>query len=306
MKANWTDIARGAWNALADKAEVGLHQDWAYGQAMSHLGGRPLRAIVKDGDTPVALAQFLIRDFAGLARAALCSHGPVWLARLDTPAKAEIYRELRRSSPLARPRFTLFTPADLNPGDSLRRAGLNKVMTGYSTVLIDLTQNLEELLGGMRQKWRNRLRAAERSDLKLIENGSKPSQYRWLLNQETGQRAAKKYKAPPIAFAEAYQAAKGGKAGARVFRADLGREQSAGMMFLTHGRRATYHIGWANDAGRKTGAHNLILWTAINALKNDGYTSLDLGGVDTRHGAGVARFKLGVGGRLETLPGTYL
>jgi hypothetical protein len=34
--------------------------------------------------------------------------------------------------------------------------------------------------------------------------------------------------------------------------------------------------------------------------------SLDLGGVDTARGAGLARFKIGSGGAVVTLAGTYL
>jgi len=34
--------------------------------------------------------------------------------------------------------------------------------------------------------------------------------------------------------------------------------------------------------------------------------TLDLGGVDTARGAGLARFKLGTGGAVVTLAGSYL
>ena len=91
-----------------------------------------------------------------------------------------------------------------------------------------------------------------------------------------------------------------------VFRADLGRDQAAAMLFLTHGAMATYHIGWSSDEGRKLGAHNLILWNAMLALKAKGITSLDLGGVNTGSGAGIARFKLGTGGELLKRSGTFV
>ena len=77
------------------------------------------------------------------------------------------------------------------------------------------------------------------------------------------------------------------------------------MMFLVHGCAATYHMGWASEAGRKSGAHNRLLWEALGRLRARGVRQLDLGGVNTVSGAGIARFKLGTGGRLVTLGGTY-
>jgi lipid II:glycine glycyltransferase (peptidoglycan interpeptide bridge formation enzyme) len=91
-----------------------------------------------------------------------------------------------------------------------------------------------------------------------------------------------------------------------TLRADLGRDAAAGMMFLVHGEAATYQIGWVGDAGRELGAHNLLLWHAMLELRERGVRTLDLGGVDTARGAGLARFKLGTGGEVVTLAGSYL
>ena len=94
-------------------------------------------------------------------------------------------------------------------------------------------------------------------------------------------------------------------AGLAVFRADLGRDPAAGMLFLIHGRRATYHVGWTSDAGRDNAAHNLILWSAMKELKAKGVAVLDLGGVNTQSGAGIARFKLETGGAVLQRAGAY-
>jgi lipid II:glycine glycyltransferase (peptidoglycan interpeptide bridge formation enzyme) len=68
---------------------------------------------------------------------------------------------------------------------------------------------------------------------------------------------------------------------------------------------ATYHIGWANDAGRELNAHNLLLWRAMQGLRERGIASVDLGGVNTHALPGISRFKLGTGGAVRTLAGTY-
>ncbi len=93
---------------------------------------------------------------------------------------------------------------------------------------------------------------------------------------------------------------------AQVHVAQLGSDPVGGVMMLRHGRAATYFIGWNGPQGRRVHAHNLLLWQALLALKAQGVECLDLGGIDGIDMPGVARFKLGLGGRLFTLAGTYL
>ena len=48
-----------------------------------------------------------------------------------------------------------------------------------------------------------------------------------------------------------------------------------------------------------------MLWQAMDLLRQRGVVQLDLGGVNTVSGAGIARFKIGTGGRVVTLCGTF-
>ena len=68
----------------------------------------------------------------------------------------------------------------------------------------------------------------------------------------------------------------------------------------------SWAYGSAIAAGRRAQAHNVLLWRAIEGLKDTGADWLDLGGVDARRAPGIARFKLGLGARLFTLSGTYI
>ena len=83
------------------------------------------------------------------------------------------------------------------------------------------------------------------------------------------------------------------------------RERLAGVLFFVHGRTATYTLAWTGPEGRRRHAHNLLLWRAVLALRERGLGWLDLGGVNAA-APGVARFKLGLGGRLHTLAGTFI
>ena len=297
-----TDIDRITWDIALANRPAALQQDWSYGEALRTLGADVRRVGILDGNTLIGLAQFTTRRIGAVVSMALCTRGPVWLEDVDPAGKAAACRGLKRAMGLRWPRVTLITPDETDAGGM---RGMSRVMTGYSTVLIDLTRDIDALRSGLDQKWRNRLNAAQKSGLKMQQNGTKPAQYRWLLDTEEGQRAARGYRAAPSRLVPAFAEAKGDRESLLVLRVDEGRSKTAAMLFLVHGCSATYHMGWADEAGRRSGAHNLLLWSAIDMLKARGVRQLDLGGVNTVSGAGIARFKIGTGGQVVTLAGTY-
>ena len=77
-------------------------------------------------------------------------------------------------------------------------------------------------------------------------------------------------------------------------------------MIVRHGVAATYEVGYVSPRGRELRATHLLLWRAIAMLADKGTRWLDLGGVATDRAPGIARFKLGLGGELATLAGTFL
>jgi lipid II:glycine glycyltransferase (peptidoglycan interpeptide bridge formation enzyme) len=306
MKLCWDDLDAADWDRHHTAASAALQQDWAYGSCMKAMGVPCQRVRVESDGRTVALAQFIGRRLAGLVSLALCSRGPVWTEALSASDKAEVYRQLRAGLPLARPRFAFFTPEE-TAGEALGLSSWRRVMTGYSTVTLDLTQSLEQLRAGFEGKWRNRLVAAESAGLTVQRVGTNPAQLRWLLEQEDAMREQRGVEGLPSGFLERYiQARKSAAQTVLTLRADHQGERVAAMMFLLHGTAATYQVGWSNDAGRQLNAHNLLLWKALEALQQRGVRLLDLGGVNTQRSAGIARFKLGTGGRVLTLAGTYL
>jgi len=92
---------------------------------------------------------------------------------------------------------------------------------------------------------------------------------------------------------------------AAVASAKSAGQTVAAMLFLRHGAVASYHIGWSNEEGRRLNAHNLLLWRGMAYLKSQGLRALDLGGLNTRDLAGISRFKIGAGGEVVTLAGTF-
>lgn len=306
MQVHWNGHEAAAWDAAHAAALGSLQQDWAYGEAMLSLLVPVLRArIVRDGQT-IALAQFLVRRFGRIGAVALCSRGPVWLAPLTAGDKALAYRELKRTLPLRGLRFMLVTPEE-PAGEPSGLAPMRRVLTGMSTVTLDLTPGLDELRAQLEHRWRHALVSAEASALSVERVGTNPRQFRWLVDTDVAQREQRGLSGLPAPFYERYAQARSPASKALLtLRADLGRDRVAAMMFLIHGEAAVYHIGWNDERGRELHAHNLLLWNAIEALKARGVRRLDLGGVNTTRSAGIARFKLRTGGRVLTLAGSFL
>ena len=306
MKVDWQGLDSAQWDAAHAQACAPLQQDWAYGASMQMIGVTVLRAMVEDKGTPVALAQFILRRWGSVLSMALCSRGPVWLQAMSTQDKTHVYKSMRKSLPLKGLRMVLITPEEARSG-SLGLSPWRRVMTSYATVMLDLKQSPQDLRAGLDAKWRNRLVAAEASKVKVQRMGSNPGQYRWLLDQEEAQRQQRGFAGLPLPFFDTYiQSRKQPVQTLLSLRADLGRDRVAAMMFLLHGRAATYQVGWSNEQGRQLNAHNLLLWQAMDELAQRGIQRLDLGGVNTARSAGIARFKIGTGGKVRQLAGTYL
>lgn len=77
------------------------------------------------------------------------------------------------------------------------------------------------------------------------------------------------------------------------------------MLFLRHGRGATYHIGHICPEGKSLCAHNLLLWQAANWLAACGHDWLDLGPLYAA-APGLWRFKLRTGARVQKTGGSWL
>lgn len=306
MKVTWDAVEAQTWDTHHARVGGALQQDWAYGACMKTLGVQVLRAWITREDEPLALAQFIVRYFVGkLASMALCSMGPCWLTTVRANEKKQVYQLLKKTIPLNKFRLVIFTPPDV-VGSELGLSSWRRVMTGQSTVLLDITKPLEDLRAGLDRRWRAPLASAESSELKIHRVGTNAGQYRWLLDAEMQQREKRGFMGLPLQFFDLYvQSRRQPNKNILTIRADIGRDRVAGMMFLIHGEAATYQVGWNSDAGRDLHAHHLILWHGIQELQTRGVRVLDLGGVNTMRSAGVARFKISTGGKVITFAGSY-
>jgi lipid II:glycine glycyltransferase (peptidoglycan interpeptide bridge formation enzyme) len=306
MIVHWEGHDIQAWDACHASAAAALQQDWAYGSSLAMLGVPVLRARVMREGEQIAQAQFIVRKWGGLGAMALCTRGPVWGQALPPKVEAEVFKALKKSLPLKGIRFMAVTP-EVSVGQPHGLNSMRRIMTGMSTVMLDLRPSLDELRAQLDRRWRHRLVGGENSEMTVHRVGTNAGQYRWLLEAEMKQRTDKKLDGLPLQFFDIYvDSRKQPVKNILTLRADLGRDRIAAMMFLIHGEAATYQVGWTSDKGRDLHAHNLILWKGIEELRARGVRMLDLGGVNTIRSAGIARFKMSTGGKVLTLAGTYI
>lgn len=294
------DPDRQTWfDTAARMSFFPLQQDWEYGLA-ARWQGRDVRRFIAlaDDGAPIACLQAVGRRWLGFFEIWLGLRGPVG----DMRAAGDFARALPGWPFAAR---LLGPEIAAEPTNAARWLGHARVHTGPTMALWRL-DDIDEagLRARMKQKWRNRLATAERSNLR-VELAPRGKWVDWVIEQANALRAKKGFEAPSASFVSRLAELKAARECLVAVALDK-REPVAGALFLRHGRDATYYVAASSDAGRKRNAANLVLWRAACALKEAGVRTLDLGVVETERSAGLARFKLGTGAAPFELAGTYL
>ena len=164
---------------------------------------------------------------------------------------------------------------------------------------IDLTAPRETRRAALHQNWRHQLGQAERSALRILHRPLKPDHP--LLTYDATQSRERRYQNWPTSLTAAFASAAPDQT--HLFTALLRGYPVAHILMLSHGSRATYHIGHTTDQGRSLHAHNLILWEAMNKLATRGISTLDL---DPETTPQIDRFKRRAGAKAQPTGGTWL
>lgn len=275
---------------LWQAAPVPLQQSLAYGAVLARFGAAVERVEIAAPSGALGRAQVIGRRIGPL-RLWLMSRGPVWAGAPVAPVQDAALCALgRRFRPL------VATPERAGPGLPL--------VTPRHRAILDLAAAPGVIRSRLAPKWRNRLSRAEDAGLELRLSRPDAASVAWLLDADAAQQRARGYRALPARFTRAWIArdpraallAEAWRAGVRV----------AAMLFLLHPPWTTYHVGWSGPQGREANAHKLILWRAMLHLGDEGFSTLDLGDVDTENAPGLARFKIGTGARVVPLGATVL
>ena len=274
-----------------------MQQHPAFVNALNSMGREAASHTLRVGGKRVGHAAVISRRLPLFGRIGMVSHGPVW------SASASFDERVRAFKALAQHGIRIMNSVK---GDdaALAAAGFRLIATPATVAQVDIQTDVKRQRQRMHSKWRNRLLKAESNGITWRCFPFDGDETHWLLAEEARQQRSKRYRGLPPALSAAWVRANHGNA--RLFVAYDGRTRIAAMLFLRHGKVATYQIGWSGHLGRETNAHNLLLSQAISMMAERGIKRLDLGTLDTSHAPGLARFKLGCGAKPVELGGTWI
>ncbi len=187
----------------------------------------------------------------------------------------------------------------------MRGLGARRMVTGYSSDWMDRRRDEGALRAALKGSWRRQLKVAEASRLRVeVSTETREPALAWLLGEYEPFRRKTRFAGPDGRLIRALAGSPLSRP--MILQAYDQRRPVAGILILRHGNAASYSIGWSGPDGRTHRAHHLLLWRALREMQKSGVEWFDVGGLFANTAPGIARFKLGMGGEVFTLAGTYL
>ena len=286
-----------SWNRLVTAGDdASLLQTWEWGEAKAATGPWQVeRGVVVGRGEVIGAAQTLIRKTplpgSGMA---WISRGPIAPAREYGGCLEALARRFCNES-----RHYLRIQPALGEDEFQLPAGLNRTTTaGWASAVVDLREPEDVLRKNLHRKWRNHLSRAERSNLELSV-GSDESTFGTFMDGHAAHlaRLGPKGGLDP-ALLNALQERLAPERKLLCFIARKDGAYLGGGAIARFGTTGEYLAGHNTEAGRAEKAGQLLLWSAMLHLKADGYTRLDLGGMDEHLTTpGIFEFKQRIGGR---------
>jgi lipid II:glycine glycyltransferase (peptidoglycan interpeptide bridge formation enzyme) len=181
------------------------------------------------------------------------------------------------------------------------------------SVVLDVTRPDDELLAGMKPKWRYNVRLAEKKGVTVAAEGMKALDDFYDLYRATAARDRigihpKDYYARLLSFdpLNPYEP----RPELRLWVARFEGTALAAIMTVFHGHEATYLYGASSDEHRNLMPAYALQWAAMKAAREAGCSSYDFYGIppvdDPTHAmSGLYRFKTGFGGEIRHYAGAW-
>lgn len=297
------DVALADWPALASG-----FADYAYEQAGGYVAAAAARqgaearflAIEENGEV-LGAAAVRIKRVPGLGRGiAWIAGGPMTCRPGEMPDPERVAKAVGALKAtiadterhILRVRLPLLPPCETD-----RIAPVFSELGGlpsarakhYNSLAIDLAPEPSAIRASLHSKWRNDLKNAERSGLRL-EVGRNPAIEARFLVLLDEVRKKKGFEIPTEP--EFFFALEDPEIETEVLLAITPQdEDAAGLVVTRAGRIAVYHFGATGPAGRKSRAGYFLTWQAILRSREAEAAWYDLGGIDRNANPDVYRFK---------------
>ena len=311
IEIRWNTLDLPRWNELfrrIDDSNILQCYNYARVVRVRHFMNARWGQIFWDGVDVGLVQAHDVSLLFGVLHSIIIDRGPLFYRPVPAEAHAAFWAEINRLWPSRLGRKRRFMPELLDNAENdalLAHSGLKcRKMQKYSTIFVDFMPDIDEMRMKLRSNWRNHLKKAEKSGI-IVDNSNDADDLTWFMREYAADRLNRRYRGPGIRTL-AVMWDYFGQSDDRLFLvARSGDKRIAGALFFRHGASVTYQVGWADAEGRTLQAPSLLLWRAMLYFKERGVRSIDLGGIDDVHAAGVTDFKRGLNGNERTLVGWY-
>jgi lipid II:glycine glycyltransferase (peptidoglycan interpeptide bridge formation enzyme) len=313
------DVDANGWNAFLARTPGGSYQQTSlWGLAKLAVGYRTRRFVLDDGSAIVGGAQLLIRRLPVGGSVAYVPLGPVLglaspelmenlVARMHRIAEQHKITYLAVQAPRGQEALT----------DNLKALGFSSSLVDVapnSSVLLDLTQSLDALLGKMHKTTRYDIRAAQRKGIAVRQGSQDDLGILQRLLHSTASR--KQFRTITEKYlSEVWRLFSRGQH-IKMFVAEFEGQPVSAAVVMAFGDTVTYWKGgWSGQHGNRY-PNEALQWSAIQWAKGEGYRYYDFGGIPRalakavlagesvrkqgKHSVGF--YKLGFGGQVELFP----
>jgi len=314
LEIHWNNLSLEEWQKRFKTIKrSNILQSYHYAQAICKTQRQQARwgLILIDGQEAGLVQLLEAKTLWGLFHAIILDRGPLWFDGFGGAAHIKLFFEkMNMAYPKRFGRKRRFIP-EIEDGPAARHL-LDQIngferqgATGsYQTLWWDLTIDDEEARAALRSNWRSALNKAQKDGLEVICDDA-GKLYSWLRPIYKTDKQLKGYSGASPQLLDNLAAFSTSDDPMVIMKAQKEGRDIAVVMFLVHGRSATYQVGWSSEEGRNRNAHHFLLWQARSVLKQYGVQEIDLGGVNDETATGIKKFKEGTNAKISKLIGHY-
>ncbi len=298
---------RSQWNNLVEQAAGGSFlQSWEWGELQGSMGLPYRRFFSNENEGAMALAirrpLFSNRSWIYIPR------GPLWHKK---PALLKLLPDVQVWAEEQRAVFIRVEPP-IEVAHSLDKSWRKseRDVQPRHTLMLNLTDSLEDMRADMHPKTRYNIGLAERSKVAVRFSTAKRDINAFItLSKEVKERSGFRYHPDDYYLSLLRSLAPANMIELAV--AELNGVPLAINLLISCKDTVTYAHGASSSTQREFMAPHLLQWETIRRAKENGYKSYDLYGVAPPNAgalhpwAGITRFKKGFGGQLSSYAGAY-
>ena len=304
------------WNEfVANSDNSPILQSYEWGELKARFGWQPIRLAIEDGGKIVAGISILKRNLPFRHCLFYAPRGPMVDFKERTLLEFlfdAIEKEADKHHAISLKMDAEVPEEEKEILDSLHRLGFERALREVqprATLLLDLSEDLDQLLMSFEEKTRYNIRLAERKGVVVKEDlTEKGINNFYELYKITALRD--KFLIHPLKYYQSIRELLFEKGMGTNFVACYENKPIAAVMIFCFGSRIWYMYGASSTEYRNLMPNHLLHWQVINWAKERNYKTYDLWGVPANPVEGhplwgVYRFKKGFNGKMVKYIGAY-